>query len=354
MPENKVNQAIDIALKLAVLVLLAAWCFQILSPFLNPVLWGIIIAVALDPVYAWLLKITKGKVKLSAFLIVLVMIGLILVPSIYMFESAISGLRELNEVYESGELIVPAANESVQDWPVIGETIYGAWDLAAKNLEGFLGKYQDQLTEVGKFLISALVGTGTGLFQLVLSLIIAGVLLATPGTQKTTEALFQRLAGSFGTEFVAICQKTIHNVVKGILGVAIIQSLLVGAGFYLAEVPYAGLWAILVLILAVIQLPPTLIIIPVVVYLFSAKTGGMATVWSVYLFLAGASDNILKPILMGRGAAVPMLVIFLGSLGGFIAFGFIGLFVGAIVLSLAYKLLLSWLGIAQNDKKTAA
>jgi len=136
-----------------------------------------------------------------------------------------------------------------------------------------------------------------------------------------------------------------HNVVKGVLGVAIIQSILIGIGFFLAGIPYAGLWATLVLILAVIQLPPTLVTAPVIIYLISGGVDFSSIFWSVFIILAGFSDNVLKPILMGRGASVPMLVIFLGSLGGFIAFGFIGLFVGAIVLSLAYKLMIYWLGL---------
>jgi predicted PurR-regulated permease PerM len=353
---SQVNRAIDIALKLGVLVLIGAWCFQILSPFINPVLWGIILAVALEPVFNWFMKITKARVKLSAILLTLVMFLLILIPAVLIFESAISGFRSLKELAESGELALPSANPAVKEWPVIGDQVYGIWDLASTNIEAFLLKYEAQLTEVGRFIFDSLVGTGAGMIQLVLALIIAGVLLATPGTKKATEVIFQKIAGSYGHEFVDISRKTIQNVVKGILGVSVIQALLVGIGFYFADVPYPGLWAILVLILGVIQLPPALVIFPVIGYVLSEGEDWTSIFWSAYILLAGASDNILKPLLMGRGAAVPMLVIFLGSLGGFIAFGFIGLFVGAIVLSLAYKILLYWMkldedGVVMTDAK---
>jgi len=346
--ESKTNQAIDIAIKLAVLALIVAWCFQILRPFLFPILWGIILAIALEPIYNWFLRKTKGSIKLAATFLTLVLVGFILIPSIAIFDSAVHGLRELKELHESGELVIPAANESVKDWPLIGDSTYELWNQASTNLESFASKYEEQIIQAGKFIFQSLVGTGTTILQLILSIIIAGVLLATPGTGKASEAIFGKLAGAAGHEFIDVSRKTVQSVVKGILGVAIIQSILVGLGFFLAGVPYAGLWAVLVLILAVIQLPPSLVIIPVIIYLFSAKSGFVAGAWSVYLILAGISDNVLKPWLMGRGAAVPMLVIFLGSLGGFIAFGFIGLFAGAIVLSIAYKLAIHWLEISKE------
>lgn len=345
--ESKTNQAIDIAIKLAVLALITAWCFQILKPFLFPILWGIILAIALEPVYNWIVRKTKGRIKLAATVITLVLVGLILIPSIAIFESAVNGLRELRDLYHSGSLAIPAANESVQNWPLIGDSTYEIWNQASTNIESLISKYEDQIVQAGRYIFQSLVGTGTTIIQLILSIIIAGILLATPGTAKASQAIFGKLAGAAGHEFIEVSRSTVQSVVKGILGVAIIQSILIGLGFFLAGVPYAGLWAILVLILAVIQLPPSLVIIPVIIYLFSAKSGFSATAWSVYLILAGISDNILKPWLMGRGAAVPMLIIFIGSLGGFIAFGFIGLFAGAIVLSIAYKLVVHWIGIGK-------
>ena len=343
--ETKTNQSIDIALRLAVLALMLAWCFEILRPFLFPVLWGIILAIALEPVYNWFLKLTKGKAKLSAVLLTFILVGIILVPSIFLLESALSGLKELKSLYDSGELAITSANLEVRDWPLVGTTLFDFWNQAASNLETFFTKYQDQIIDIGKFIFHSLVDTGASVILLILSIIIAGVLLATPGTEKASEALFGKLAGSFGPEFAKISRDTVHNVVKGVIGVAVIQSLFIGIGFFLADVPYAGLWAILVLILAITQLPPTLVVLPVIIYLFSGGADFGAFFWSIYLVIGALGDSFLKPILMGRGASVPMLVIFLGSLGGFIAFGFIGLFIGAIVLSLAYKLLIYWLGL---------
>jgi predicted PurR-regulated permease PerM len=129
-------------------------------------------------------------------------------------------------------------------------------------------------------------------------------------------------------------------VVKGILGVAIIQTTMAALGFFIAGVPFAGLWTILCLILAIIQIGVGSIAIPVVIYMFSVSDTTTAIILAIWLGITLLADNILKPILLGRNAPAPMLVIFLGSIGGFIYNGFIGLFLGAIVLTIEYKLFL--------------
>jgi predicted PurR-regulated permease PerM len=157
--------------------------------------------------------------------------------------------------------------------------------------------------------------------------------------------LFVSLAGERGSDFADISTITIRNVVKGILGVAIIQGILAGIGFAIAGVPGAGVWAFLCLFLAIIQIGIAPVAIPVIIFMFysaSTLTAGLLMVWLIFVML---SDNFLKPILLGRGAPVPMLVIFLGSIGGFISMGFIGLFVGAVILSLSFKLFRAWLNI---------
>ena len=143
-------------------------------------------------------------------------------------------------------------------------------------------------------------------------------------------------------------------MVKGILGVAIIQGFLAGAGFMVAGVPGAGVWAFLCVFLAIIQIGIAPVAIPVIIYMFyraDTLTAGLLMVWLILVML---SDNFLKPILLGRGAPVPMLVIFLGSIGGFISMGFIGLFIGAVVLSLGFKLFQAWLETDSNHSATTA
>ena len=152
-----------------------------------------------------------------------------------------------------------------------------------------------------------------------------------------------RLAGARGIELVDLAGATLRSVARGILGVALIQSLLAGAGFLAAGVPGAGLWVLLCLLLAIVQLPPGLVLIPVAIYVLSTAgtvTGVLFLIWSIFVSIL---DNFLKPLLLGRGLEVPMLVIFVGAIGGFLASGFLGLFVGSIVLAIGYELLVSWL-----------
>ena len=342
--KTPIEIAVDITIRLGFLLILIFWCLNILLPFIMPVLWGVIISVSLYPLFLKVKSWFGNKGKLAATVITLFFLGFIIVPSYVFFESMADGIIDIGKSIESGELIIPEPDKKVADWPVVGKSIYGIWDLSHKNLEAALEKYQPQIIDAGKWLLSSMVGTGVGILQFLLSVIIAGVLLTTAESSgKVFRAFFNKLVGEKGGEFAQISEMTVRNVTKGILGVAVIQAALVGLGFILAGIPYAGLWALIVLILAIIQLPPLIVVIPVIIYMFSTMETVPATLWTIYLLLAGGSDNILKPILLGKGAPVPMLVIFLGAIGGFILSGFIGLFTGAIVLSLGYKLLIAWM-----------
>jgi predicted PurR-regulated permease PerM len=177
-----------------------------------------------------------------------------------------------------------------------------------------------------------------------ISLVIAGVLMASAKSGgQVAKKLFVRLAGERGPEFAEISTKTVRSVVKGIIGVSLLQSILAGLGFAVAGIPGAGLWALLCLFLAIIQIGIGPAIIPVIIYAFLKMSTLTAVILTVWLVLLAISDGPLKAVLMGRGASVPMLVIFLGAIGGFISFGFLGLFIGAVILSVGYKLLEVWL-----------
>lgn len=348
-PNSPVVVAIDIFIRLGFLALLIAWCFQIIYPFSGVILWAIILALAIAPGYNALNAKLGDKPKLAASIIIICGLLFIMIPGWLFLDSTIAGVKEFNTRLNDGGLTIPPPTENVADWPIIGDKIYNSWQQASVNLEGFILKYQDQVKQIAASLIDGFLGIGGSILQFILATIIAGILLATKGTDQVSRKFFNKLVGPKADEFTDITAKTVGNVTKGVLGVAVIQALLVGIGFLLAGVPYAGVWALIVMILAILQLPPLLVILPVVLYLFSANSTLFASLWTVYLLLAGASDNFLKPILLGKGAPVPMLVIFLGVIGGFMFSGFIGLFTGAIVLSLGYKLLQAWLYQEEND-----
>ena len=344
MNNSNFRNTVDITVKLILLMLLIAWCLLILMPFISPVIWGIIIAVSLAPLHTKLTKQLGNRNKLSAILITIALLVVILLPSALFTGSMVEGVEDVGNLITNKEVSIPPPNESVKDWPVIGSTIYDTWSMASTNIQELLKKYSDPLATAGGWLVGKLVGTGMGLLLLLLSIIISGVMLINAeAAEKLMNNFSIKLMGDQGKEMGEMAELTVRNDTKGILGVAVIQAFAAGLGFVLAGVPYAGLWAILCLFLAIIQLGPGLVIIPVIFYLSSTMGGVPATLWTVYLLIVMVSDNILKPMILGKGAPVPMLVIFLGAIGGFMSTGFLGLFTGAVVLSLGYKLFISWL-----------
>lgn len=339
-----IHYTIETVIRLGFLVLLLAWCLQIIYPFAGIVMWGIILALATAPLYDKLNAKIGGRPKLASAILILVGLSILMIPSWLFLDSLISGVKDLSAELKNDALTIPPPPEAIASWPVIGEGLYDIWNQAATNLEGLIIKYKDQILGAGSIIFDSALSIGGSIVQFIFSTLIAGILLATKGTDNIARKFFKRIVGARGDEFADATEVTVRNVTKGVIGVALIQAGLVGIGFLLAGVPYAGLWALLVMILAILQLPPLLIIVPVVAYLFSTASMVPAVLWTIYLLLAGASDNILKPILLGKGAPVPMLVIFIGVIGGFMLSGFMGLFTGAIVISLGYKLVLEWLG----------
>ena len=330
--DEKLNSSlqlvIEITIRMGFLFLLIAWCFRLIYPFAGIMMWGIILALASAPVYASLNKRLGGNSKLTAILMIIFGLLLILIPSGLFIESLVLGIKEFKTAFSDGSLTIPHPPDKVATWPIIGQKIFDFWELTSENIEQVILKYKDQIKEVALVLFSELVSISMSIFQFVGATIIAGILLATGGTEDFSKKFFTKLVGNKSDEYLNIFEKTVQNVVKGIIGVALIQSILTGIGFLFAGVPYAGLWTLLVLILAILQLPPSIIVIPLIIYLFSTLSILPATLWTIYLMLAGLSDNFLKPILLGKGAPVPMVVIFLGVIGGFMLSGFIGLFTG--------------------------
>ena len=136
---------------------------------------------------------------------------------------------------------------------------------------------------------------------------------------------------------------TVQSVTRGILGTALIQAFLAGIGMLVAGVPAFGLWTLLVLLLAVVQLPTLIVLVPIIFWVFGSSSTGLAVLFAIWSLAVGLSDNILKPLLLGRGSDVPMFVIFIGAIGGFMRAGIIGLFVGAVVLAVGHELFKWWL-----------
>jgi predicted PurR-regulated permease PerM len=350
--KTNVVPAIEIAIKISALALLIGWCFLILKPFISPVVWGIIIAVSVYPLYSRLTTKLGNRPKLAAATMTIVALLIIILPSIKLAGSMLNGVKNLNEELQSGSIQIPLLPAGVVDWPIIGPSVDKVWREASVNLMSTLDNYQPQLKSFGNWLLNTSLKTGVGLLLFALSIIIAGILLVNAeGGGRVARDLFVRLAGKRGAEFAEDAKVTVRNVVKGILGVAIIQALLAGIGFAVAGVPAAGLWAFLCLLLAIVQIGIAPIAIPIIIFMFYKANTFTAAILTVWLVLVMLSDNVLKPILLGRGAPVPMPVIFLGAIGGFMSMGFLGLFIGALILSVGYKLFETWLTAGEEERE---
>lgn len=337
-------RAIEVIIRISLVVGLIVWCFQIVRPFVSTIIWALIIAAALFPVFTWFKsKIGRSAGFSSALFTVLILIA-ILTPSFMLSGTLISTAREYAKELEDGELQVPPAPERVKDVPVIGDKLYAAWDLANENLDAALSRFETQLRDAARWLLRTAAGAGLGILQFAAAVVVSGVFLAySEGGNAFARRLGKRLAGRQGENFAAMASGTIRSVAQGVLGVAVIQSILAGIAFMVMDVPGAGLWTLLVLMLAIVQLPTLIIALPIIGYVASVNDTLPTILFAIWMFAVGLSDNILKPMLLGRGSSQPMAVIFIGAIGGFILSGIVGLFVGAVVLALGYDLFMVWL-----------
>jgi len=329
---------------LAVLVLLY-WCFLIVSPFTSIVVWAVIISIAVYPAHVALTAKLGGRAKRSAILIVLIGLAIIIVPAWYLADSSISGMQFIAAELEDGTADIPPPDDSVADWPVIGERVHEIWSAAAVNLQDTLNRFEPQLKAAGQKALAFAGHTAGTVLQFIVSMIIAGTLLmSAEGGKRTAQNIIVSLVGTErGPEFTDLSILTVRSVAKGVLGTAFIQALVSGIGLAIAGVPAAGLWAGVVLVLAIIQLPPLLILGPIAIWYFSVASTVPAVIFLVFAIIVSASDAVLKPMLLGRGVDTPMLVILIGAIGGAIVSGIIGLFTGAVILALGYELFAAWM-----------
>ena len=336
--------AVEVLVRVGVLAVLVAWCFAITRPFIVAVLWGVILAVAVRPGYARLRDGLGGRRRLAATLLTLLALLLLIGPLSMLMAALVGNVGDLATRLTAGEVAVPAPPAGLAEWPVVGRRADQLWRLASVNLLSALSEVQPQLRALARWLLSLVAGAGLGLLNFVAAVVIAGLLLARSADgRRLADAAATRLVGERGPELAGLAEHTVRNVARGVLGTALIQSALAGTGFVAAGVPWAALLTLACFLLCVIQLGPTAVLLGAVAYVFSTAgplVGGLFLVWCV---LVGAIDNVLRPLLIGRGSEVPLAVILAGVLGGLLAHGLIGLFVGPIVLALGYELFRAWL-----------
>jgi predicted PurR-regulated permease PerM len=339
----------DTTIRLFILLLIIAWCLLIMYPFVSIMMWSLILAVAMSPLHSRLSKKMGGKSKLASFIIIFSILAIIILPTGLLIYSLFVEVKELKVHYDNGTLNIPPPDSKIKTWPIIGEKLYDTWQTASVNKEQIILKYKNQILDIGRKILKGIFSAASGVIQIIISLFIAGILLVIGGAGEAIRKFFRKVAGNRGDEFADITKQTVGSVVKGVIGEAIILALLNGIVFLIAGIPYAGIWTILVFVFAVLQIPVLVITVPIMLYFFAVKETMPAILWTVSLLLVSLSDNILTPIMIGKDAPVPMMVIFIGVIGGFLLSGFIGLFTGAIVMSIGYTLFVGWIN-SDNTK----
>lgn len=341
---------VEIGVKAAVLLILLAWGFQIVRPFIDVLVWSAILAIALFPLHAKLTRALGDRNSLSATLIAIIGVLMILGPIVTLTIQSFDSTREIAQQWKAGTLEISPPPAKVNSLPMVGPKIHAAWTEASENLPGFVKHFEDQLRDLGGKLLGMAASIGGGAFSFSASLIIAAVFMATAQSQQAFfHRLESRITGGTSSEFVEMSIATVRSVAQGIIGIAVIQALLAAVGLVVMGVPLSALWTLAVLILAIAQIPALLVLGPIAAWSFSAYDTTPATIFTIWCVLTALSDNVLKPMLLGRGLDVPMLVILVGAIGGMITTGIVGLFVGAVVLALIYRVFLLWMRPTEEE-----
>ncbi len=343
------KNAMEAAIKIALVGTLVVWTYQIVKPFIMPLIWGVIIAVAVEPFISRCSEIVGGRRRLVSFLFAMLIVVALIVPVVKLSTSSYDALVPIIKNLQSKNLVIPPPPASIESWPIVGPHIANAWLHASSNMGAVIKQFAPQLKAAAGYLLGSVGGGVKAVLVFIISIVVASALLASADRwQVAVHRVMKRLAGDRGDQIAELSTATIRGVMLGVVGVAIIQSVLSAVGMIVAGIPVAGLWAVLVLVCAVIQLPPILVLGPVAGWYFTVTDATPATIFLVYSILVSSSDSILKPVLMGRGVDIPMLVILVGALGGMMLSGIIGLFLGAVVVAISYTLFMAWVSEADS------
>ena len=357
LKQRDASALLEVFIRAGLILALAVLCYQVFAPFLTLMVWALILAVTLYPLQEWLAAKLGGKQGLAAFLIVILGCVLIVGPTALLMSSLGDSVHQLVNNVQNDSLEIPAPRESIATWPVVGEKLYAMWSAAYTDLPALIKSMQPKIGDLAKVALGFVASIGGGLLLFLAAFIIAGILMAFgPAGSRASLAIFKRFAGAAqGAEFTKLATATIRAVAQGVIGVAFIQAIIVGLCLLVAGVPWAGALAMICLVLGIAQIPALIVTLPAIGYIWWLGDYGQveAIVYTVLLVAAGMTDNVLKPLMLGRGVDAPMPVILLGALGGMAAQGILGMFVGATLLALGYQLFMGWVGTNRPAENAA-
>ena len=337
------NDIFELAIKLCLLFFLVYWSVVLLRPFLSIALWSLILAVTLYPAFSWTAQLLGGRRKLAALIVTAISLLVFTGPIIWLGLSMIEGVASFSHRLATGDISIPPPSEEIKSWPFIGDRVFYFWDLAATNIKRAIKEALPYLSPFRSTARRMAEGAATGIPTFIVSLIIAGVLFPpAPSLLEGVRAVSQRLLPARGQELVKLAGATIRNVAQGVVGISFLQAILAGLGFLVAGIPASGFLALGVLVTGILQVQG-LLFIPVLLWVWTSMDTTTALALTAYLAPVGILNNVLALFVMGHGLKTPTLVIFIGLMGGVVAHGIIGLFVGPIVLAVTWELIAAWL-----------
>ena len=366
LEQRLASPLLEVLIRAGLILGLAMLCYRVFSPFLTLMVWALILAVTLYPLHQYLAGKIGGKQGLAATLLVVVGFLLIVTPTALLMSSLGDSVRHLINGVQNNSLQIPAPRPAVEEWPIVGQRIHDVWSKAHADLPALVQSMQPKIGELAKTALGFVASIGGALLQFIAAFIIAGIIMAFGQSgSRSSQAIFERIAGTTrGGEFVKLSTATIRAVAQGVIGVAFIQAIIVGLALLVAGVPWAGALAVIVLVLGIAQVPALIVTLPAIVYVWSGgdNSTAAAIAYTVVLLVSGMADNVLKPLMLGRGVDAPMPVILLGALGGMATAGILGMFVGATLLALGYQIFMGWVAAnpdagqaqAESDEQSAS
>lgn len=356
-PESEFEQRasstlLDVLIRASLIGGLVVLCYQILAPFLTVLVWSIILAVTMYPLHQRLARKVRGKQWLASTILVIVGLLLIITPTALLMNSFADSIRHFISGLQQNTLGIPAPRAGVENWPIVGKQIYDVWSKTHTDLPGFVQSNQAKIGEFAHKALAMVASIGSGVLAFLVSFLVASIVM-TYGESgaRSSRAIFVRVAGvTRGEALVKLCTATIRAVALGVIGVAFIQATLIGLALLLAGVPAAGVLTVIALVLGIAQVPALVVTVPAIIYIWASGDYGTAAAitHTIILLLTGMTDNVLKPLMLGRGVDAPMPVILLGALSGMASGGILGMFVGATVLALGYQILMAWVANPRN------
>ncbi len=346
LEERLSRRLLDVFIRAGLVAVLVLLCYFIFAPFLTMMLWALILAITIYPLHQMLAARIGGRQGLAASLIVLLAVGLIVTPTVMLASEFGDSIQNLISHVRDNTLQIPAPSEKIATWPIVGEKVHAVWSQAHNDLPGLVQKMQPKLGELATKALGIVAALGGSLLMFLFSFVVAGIMMAygEAGARAARE-IFERIAGiARGGEFTTLSTATVRAVASGVIGIACIQALIIGVLLMIAGVPFAGVLAVVVLVFGVAQLPALIITLPVIAWIWASGeySTGAAVVFTGLLFVGGMADNVLKPLMLGRGVDAPMPVILIGALGGMATQGILGMFIGATGLALGYQIFMRW------------